>query len=75
MATMSVSVPEDLKEKMEILEEVNWSAVARKAFEEKVKQIDFLKALASESKLTEKDADQISRKINDAMAKKFRGMK
>lgn len=75
MATMSVSVPEDLKEKMEILEEVNWSAVARKAFEEKVKQIDFFKALASKSKLMEKDADQISRKINDAMSKKFRGMK
>jgi len=56
MATLSVAVPEDLKEKMSGLEEVNWSAVARKAFEEKVKEIEFMKRMANKSKLTEKDA-------------------
>lgn len=74
MTTLSVSVPEDLKKQMSELEEVNWSAIARKAFEEKVVEIKFLKKLASKSKLTEKDATELSRKISRGMAEKFRGM-
>ena len=72
MVTLSVSVPENLKQKMIELDEVNWSAVARRAFEEKIKQISFLKRLAGKSKLTEKDALEISNKINIDMARKFK---
>ena len=74
MTTLSVSVPDNLKSKMDKFDEVNWSAVARKAFEEKVNQIDLLKKLVKKSKLTEKDAEEISRKINKSMAKKFMSM-
>ncbi len=74
MATLSVSVSDELREKMTLIDEVNWSAVARKAFEEKVKQIEILKKIATKSQLTEKDAREISKKINEDMAKKFRGM-
>ena len=74
MATLSVSVPNDLKDKMNKFEEVNWSAVARKAFEEKVKQVDFLEKLAKKSKLTKEGAREISRKISRSMAEKFKGM-
>lgn len=74
MSNVSVSIPDNLKQKMVDLEEVNWSAVAREAFEEKVRQIEFLKKIAGKSKLTEKDAKVISDKINISMAKKFRGM-
>tara|TARA_Y100000034_G_scaffold84885_1_gene101829 strand:+ start:298 stop:522 length:225 start_codon:yes stop_codon:yes gene_type:complete len=74
MATLSVSVSDELREKMTLIDEVNWSAVARKAFEEKVKQIEILKKIATKSQLTEKDAREISKKINEDMGKKFRGM-
>ena len=74
MSTLSVSVPDELKEKMDELEEVNWSAVARKAFETKVQQVEFLKKIALKSTLTEKDATEISTKINLAIAKKFKEM-
>ncbi len=74
MGTLSVSVPDDLREQMVKLDEINWSAVARKAFEEKVKEVDFLKNLAKRSKLTEKDADEIATKINKSMAQKFKSM-
>lgn len=74
MATLSVSVSDELKQKMIHLDEINWSAVARKAFEEKIKQIEFLKQVVNKSKLTEKDAEEISKKINKNMAEKFRGM-
>lgn len=74
MATLSVSVPDDLRQKMTQLDEVNWSAVARKAFEEKVKQIEFLKKIARKSMLTEKDATEIARKIDHEMSRQFKVM-
>lgn len=74
MGTLSVSVPDELKLRMDHLDEINWSAVARRAFEEKVKQIEFLQKISKKSKLTQKDADEIGTKINKEMAKKFRRM-
>ena len=74
MGNISVSIPDGLKQKMGNLEEVNWSAVAREAFEEKIRQIEFLRKISGKSKLTEKDAKEISDKISISMAKKFRGM-
>jgi metal-responsive CopG/Arc/MetJ family transcriptional regulator len=74
MGTLSVSVPDELKERMDKLDEINWSAVARKAFEQKIEQIEFLQKISKKSKLTEKDAEKISVKINENMAKKFRRM-
>jgi|TARA_Y100000310_G_scaffold345315_2_gene463695 hypothetical protein len=74
MGNVSVSIPDDLKQKINGLDEVNWSAVAREAFEEKVKQIELLRKIAKKSKLTERDAKQISDKISKSMTKKFRGL-
>jgi hypothetical protein len=74
MSTLSVSVPDDLKEQMLKLDEINWSAVARKAFEEKIKEIQFLKNIARKSTLTDKDVDEIAITINKNMAKKFKEM-
>ncbi len=74
MATLSVSVSDDLRTKMTKLEEVNWSAVARRAFEEKIKQVEFLKDLAMKSKLTERDAKNMSDKISRNISQKFRSL-
>ena len=74
MATLSVAVPDTLKKKMTQLEEVNWSAVARHAFEQKVNQIEFLKSLTKKSTLNTKDAEEIGIKISKGMAKKFMEM-
>ncbi len=75
MATLSVSVPDELKEKMSLLDEVNWSAVARRAFEDKIRQIETMKKLAGKSSLTEKDAEKIGKTISRKMAAKFERMK
>jgi len=71
MGTISVSVPDDLKARMSRLDEVNWSAVARKAFEEKIKQIEFLEKIVAKSRMTKKDADEISKKINKKISETF----
>ncbi len=74
MATVSVAVSDELKKKMSEWDDTNWSAVARKAFEKRVKDIEFLRYLANKSKLTEADAKELSEKINRGMAKRFREM-
>lgn len=74
MGTISVSVDDEMKTRISALEEINWSAVARKAFEEKLKEVDILKKIAGKSKLTEKDAAELAKKINTSMANKFRSM-
>ena len=74
MGTISVSVNDKMRERISKLDEINWSAVARKAFEDKLKEIDILKKIASKSKLTQKDANEISNQINKSMARRFRSM-
>ena len=74
MATLSVSVSDSMKEKMERMEEINWSAVARKAFEEKLEQVEFMRNIGNKSKLSKKDVEEISNKIDRSVSKRFRKM-
>jgi hypothetical protein len=67
MPTITLSVPEDLKKQMDESKEINWSQVARTAIQEKVAQLKILKAISAKSKLTEKDALELGRKINKSL--------
>jgi hypothetical protein len=44
LANVTVSVPEELKKKMEHIDRVNWSEVARLAFEETVRRREMQEA-------------------------------
>ncbi|MFH1072558.1 MAG: hypothetical protein V1743_03975 [Nanoarchaeota archaeon] len=72
MPTITLSVPEELKKEMDSTKEINWSAVAREAIKEKVSQLKILKAIANKSKLTEKDALELGRKINKSLHERYR---
>ncbi len=71
MPTITLAVPEELKHDMDQYREINWSAVAREAIREKVVQLRLLHAIASKSKLTEKDALELGRKINKSMHERY----
>jgi len=73
MVNMTISVSEDLHKKIRSFPEVKWSEVARRAIEERVSDLEDLNRLASKSRLTQRDADEISRKIKAAAARKFLG--
>ena len=47
MPNITLSVPEDLKSKMEGFPEINWSEVARECLSERVKKLALLKRLES----------------------------
>jgi len=71
MPTITLAVPEDLKKEMDESKEINWSAVARSAIKEKVAQLKILKAIAAKSKLTEKDALELGKKINKSLHERY----
>ena len=67
---MTLAVPEDLKRIMEKHREVKWSEVARQAMWEHATKLDLMDKLVSKSKLTEKEALEIGRKIKKEVARR-----
>ncbi len=81
MGTITLSLPDALKEKIAKVEWVNWSSVARTAFEEKLedikaleskKRLERVKQLVAKSTFTEEDADEMGRKISESLHKRYR---
>ena len=77
MATMTLSVPDELKAQMEKVEMINWSSVARRAFIEqlddfiKLQKLKQLKAFSSKLKLSDKDIEKLANKINQSVTEEF----
>ena len=71
MVNITLSVPEELKNKMERFRIINWSEVAREAFVEKMKQLEILESFSKQSELTEEDALRLGRKVNKELAKRY----
>jgi len=72
MPTITLSVPSDLKTEMDKTKFINWSEVARQAIRERVSQLAILNAIAAKSKLTEKDALEIGRRIKKSMHERYK---
>ncbi|MFH1053903.1 MAG: hypothetical protein V1740_05805 [Candidatus Woesearchaeota archaeon] len=70
MVNVTLSIPIELKSKMDLFNEINWSAVAREAFGEKINDLEFLRKFKSRSKLTEEDAINLGRELNKNLAKR-----
>ncbi len=71
MVSITLSVPEELKTEMDLHPEMNWSEIARQAIREKLVILKKMDLLLTKSKLTEKDALEIGKKVNKAVAKRF----
>jgi hypothetical protein len=63
MTNLTLAIPEDLHERMKHHSEIRWSEVVRKSISQKVELLDAMNKIASKSKLTKKDVDEISKKI------------
>src|SRR3989338_9228295 len=72
MGSMTLAVPEDLRKKMNKFSEMNWSAVARNALEEKVKDLEFIREFKAHSRMTEERAIELGREVRSGMEKKIR---
>ena len=77
MATITLSVPEDTREKMRQFPEINWSGLVRKTIEEQIKQLTWKQEMLK--KLKEEDASgftqwtiDMGRKVNKGVAERLK---
>lgn len=71
MPTVTVNVDEELKEQMEGHPAINWSEVARNAFEEKLTDLEMMEQLTSDSELTEEDVEELAELIDTNVAQRL----
>lgn len=70
MASLNLTVPEDLKRIIEKHKDINWNEIARKALWEHAQKIELMEILVTKSQLTEENALGIGRKIKQEVAKR-----
>lgn len=74
MPNITLSVPEDLKRKMDSMPEINWSEVTRGFLSERVGRLALLKKLdkmLEKSELTEEDCIKLGRKAKKGRFKEL----
>ena len=72
MTNMTLAIPQDLVAVMKKHREIKWSEVARQALLEKAEELKLMDQIVAKSKLTDKEATEIGRKINVNLAKRHR---
>ena len=72
MPNMTLSIPADLKARMDHFKEINWSEVARQAIFQKTLLMDKMNQMMSASKIAEPDALYEGRKISRKISKKHK---
>ncbi len=71
MANMTLSIPDNLYEKMKTHKELKWSEIARQTFERKINEVELLDKMLKNSKLTEANVEEIGNKIKAEIRKRF----
>ncbi|MEW6748690.1 MAG: hypothetical protein AB1295_03205 [Candidatus Micrarchaeota archaeon] len=72
MVNVTLTVPTDLKKRMDEFPEINWSEVARQAISRKIKELLIVRTITAKSKLTDADVKEIGDKIKIAIAERHR---
>ena len=69
---MTLAIPEELNSIMKKHSEIKWSEVARKAMWDYATKLEMLDKLVADSKLTEKDVEDIDKIVKKSIAKHYR---
>ncbi len=71
MTNITLAIPDELKKQLQKHDEINWSAVIRRALQEHLRRLQLVEEIASKSKFTEADVKELADKINHSAAKKL----
>lgn len=63
MPNLTLSIPEELHIKMKNMKDIKWSEIARRAIEERISDLEEMNKIASKSRLTKLDIEELSKKI------------
>ena len=72
MTTMTLAITSELKQKLEDFPEINWSAVARQAFVQKISDLEFLREFKKNSGMNEETALKLGRQVREKLANRIR---
>ena len=72
MVSVTLSVPDETREKMDQFPEINWSEVARQSINEKISDMEFLENFKEESDLTKEDALELGEDLNEKLAEHYK---
>ena len=72
MVSMTLSIPDELREKMSEHPEIKWSDVVRAILEQQIKEIEEAERIASKSRLTEKDVIELASSVEKQAAKRWK---
>ncbi len=74
VATITLSIPDDLMKEMDVSKEINWSEVAREAIRIKINQLRMLRAITSRSQLSQEDALELGKQINESLHQRYKDL-
>jgi len=74
MVNMTITIPKEMKNDLDLFPEINWSEVARQAFRSKVEDMKFLMEFKKNSTMTEEDALRLGKKVNRSLHKRYSEM-
>lgn len=72
MVSITLSIPQDMKQEMDTFQDINWSAVARQAIKRKLLMLEKFKEFTKDSNLTEEEALELGRQVSEKAMKKHR---
>ena len=67
MPNLTLSIPEEVHKMMKVHREIRWSEIARTAIIEQVRKLAVMDKIASKSKLTLRDIENINEKIKKGL--------
>ena len=72
MTNLTLSIPNELKERMEKFPEINWSEVARDSIKKKIAQLNFLKGFRMDSEINSEDSLTLGKEISELLLKRYK---
>lgn len=75
MPNITLSIPEELHQRMKRHSELRWSEIARRAIEAETEKLEMIEKIASKSKLSMQDVKELDAKIKKSMRTHFDNLK
>jgi len=70
MVNMTLAIPEDLYQTMKEHSEIKWSEIARRAIQDQAHKLDLIDKILAKSTFTEKDAQELAKKVKQGIAQR-----
>ena len=74
MVSITLSVPPELKKRMDAHTEMNWSEQIRAIVRKQLDALEEMERIASMSKLTENDVEELAARVDRGIAKRLKAM-